>query len=250
LVIIRQGDVGILGKVMKLIHRTITTLGIASLLAGLTHAVHAQPAPKVTPVIAQMNTKGFYKGGSGFYHGSFSNPVFGGFYHGNFFNLHGGGFYHRSFYHPSVFSGFYPNPYPRIFYNYNPGTGVFYQGSFFNPGVSGFYPGSFSNPGYGGVYQRNFYDLGVGCSGNRNLYDWGHGCFNQRDYKSAIKSYNQAILQNPKVADTYNKRALARFILGDKKGTMEDLKKAASLYLNQGDQNKYQETLETIREVQ
>jgi len=250
--------------VMKLIHRTITTLGIAALVAGLTSAVHAQPAPKETPtLIAQANTKGFYRGGGGgFYNGNFSHPVFGGFYRGNFFNpgyggFYGGnlyhpgygGFYHGSFFNPG-YGGFYPDPYPRTFYNYNPGVGGFNQGSFFNPGYSGFYQGSFFNPGYGGSYPGSSYNPSYGCSGNRNSYDWGRGCFNQRDYKSAIETYNQAIRRNPKLADAYNKRALARFILGDKKGTMDDLKQAASLYLSQGDQNRYQETLETIREMQ
>ena len=160
---------------MKLIHKTITALGIATLLSGLNHTVHAQSAIEETPtLIAQMNPSGSYNRGPG---------------------------------------GFNPG-------NFNRGPGGFNPGNF-NRGPSGFNPGNF-NPG---------------------------GDFNQRDYRREVKDLNQVILQNPKLVDAYNNRALARFVLGDKKGALEDLQKAANLYLERGDKNRYQQTLLSIREL-
>lgn len=149
---------------MKLIHRTITALGIATLLSGVNHAVHAQFAVEETPtLIVQRNPSGSYNRGPG---------------------------------------GFNPG-------NFNRGPGRFNRGNF--------------NPG---------------------------GDFNQRDYRREVKDLNQVILQNPKLVNAYNNRALARFVLGDKKGAIEDLQKAANLYLERGDKNKYQQTLLSIRELQ
>ncbi len=173
---------------MKLIHRTITALGIATLLGGINHTVQAQTAIEETPtLIAQMNSSGSYNRGPG----SFNRG------------------------------------------NFNRGPGSFNQGNF-NRGPGSFNRGNF-NRGPGGFNQGNFNP---------------GGDFNQRDYKREVKDLNQVIFQNPKLVDAYNRRALARFVLGDKKGAIEDLQKAANLYLERGDKNRYQQTLISIRELQ
>ena len=230
---------------MKLTHRIITTLGIVTLVGGVTDAVSAQPAyNESSTLIAQINHRGLY------------NQPFGGLYHGNLDNYRAGiGYYQGSFYNPAI-GGFYQGS----FYNYNPILGGLNQGSFYNPGFSGLRPGSFFNPSAGGLAPGSFYNSGNfgrsypgsynPCLGLPAPYARSLGCLNQQDYRTAVENYTQVIRRNPKVADNYNKRALARFVLGDKQGTIQDLKQAANLYLNQGNQKKYQQTLETIREIQ
>ena len=226
-----------------IIYRTITILGIAALIGIQTHSVQAMPAPKgSTTLISQIDSNGFsHSGGGGIIRGSFTYPGGGSFYRGNL-NSQGNGLYQGSFYNPShgsIYQGTFYNPtnggnFHGLFYN--PGSGRVYEGNFYNPGPSpsSINQGSFYNPGTSNINQGYLYGPVIG---------------GQRDYKRAIEYYNQAIRRNPKLVDAYNKRALARFVLGDKPGTIEDLKKAASLYLVQGDQSRYQETLETIRDI-
>jgi len=257
---------------MKLVHRTITTLGIVTLLGLLTHTVKAQPAlQRTTTLISQLNTGGLSHPPVGIHSGNFTYPGGGSFYNGNLRNQ-GSGIYQGSFYNPSggsIYQGTFYNPtYGGNFHGlfYDPHSGRVIQGNFYNPGSTFVYPGNTYNPGfypapsatYQGnynpgptvIYPGNFYNQELSCYNNRSLHDWGNGCFSQPDYRRAIAYYDQVIRKNPKLVDAYNKRALARFILGDRQGTIADLQKAASLYLAQGDQSRYQQTIETIREIQ
>ncbi len=239
---------------MKLIYRTITTLGIATLIGVQTHAVRAMPAPKgTTTLISQIDSNGFsHSGGGGIIRGSFYYPGGGSFYRGNL-NSQGNGLYQGSFYNPSrgsIYQGTFYNPtnggnFHGLFYN--PRSGRVYEGNFYNPGPSTINQGSFYNPDASSINQGTFYNPGPSTINQGNSYSPVIG--GQRDYKRAIEYYSQAIRRNPRLVDAYNKRALARFVLGDKQGTIEDLKKAASLYSVQGDQSRYQETLETIRDI-
>jgi len=231
---------------MKLIHKTITILGIATLLGSLTtHTVQAQPTAEGTTIlISQINSRGFYQsGGGGIYRGNFYYPGGGSFYRG-YLNNQGNGLYQGNIYSPShgsIYQGtfYYPNNggnFHGLFYN--PGSGRVIEGNFYNPGPSAIDQGNVYNPGPGVPYYPG------------NVYNPAPEVGNQRDYRRAVEYYNQAIRQNPKLVDAYNKRALARFVLGDQPGTIQDLQKAASLYLQQGDKDRYQQTLETIRQMQ
>ena len=245
--------------VMKLIYKTIATLGIATLFGGFTHAVPAQAGLTGTPLSAPVQTGGSIPQGRFYYPGG------GNFYRG-YLNNEGNGNYQGSIYSPSgrIYQGtfYYPNSggnFHGLFYN--PGSGRVIQGNFYNPGpgsinqnnnayyapLQGGIPYYYPVPGNSSV---GAYNPSFGCYDERILHDWGVGCFSQRDYKKAIAFYTQALQKNPQLVDAYNKRALARFVLGDQQGTLADLRKAASLYLAHGDQNSYQQTLETIREVQ
>ena len=122
-----------------IIYRTITILGIATLIGVHTHAVQAMPAPKgSTTLISQIDSNGFsHSGGGGIIRGSFSYPGGGSFYRGNL-NSQGNGLYQGSF--------------------YNPSHGSIYQGTFYNPTNGGNFHGLFYNPGSGRVYEGNFYN--------------------------------------------------------------------------------------------
>lgn len=253
---------------MKLVYRAIATLGTVSILSGITQAVQAQPPPNRSPqLIAQVNTLNGspLPAGGGISSGRFTYPGGGSFYRGNL-NNEGNGNYQGSFYYPErgrIYQGtfYYPNSggnFHGLFYN--PGSGKIIQGNFYNPGSGSINQGTVyaplqGNPYYyptpSNVYQGYYgYSPSFSCYNQADLHDWGVGCFSQGDYKRAIEFYTQAIKKNPKLVNAYNRRALARFILGDKQGTIADLRKAASLYLARGDQGSYQQTLETIREVQ
>ncbi|MBV9387981.1 MAG: tetratricopeptide repeat protein [Chroococcidiopsidaceae cyanobacterium CP_BM_ER_R8_30] len=252
---------------MKLVYGVVATLGTVSVLGGITQAVQAQPALNRSPqLIAQVNTLNGspLPAGGGISSGSFTYPGGGSFYRGNL-NSEGNGNYQGSLYpqRGGISQGtfYYPNSggnFHGLFYN--PGSGKIIQGNFYNPGSGSINQGTAyaplqGNPYYyptpSDVYPGYYgYDPRLRCYNQADLHDWGVGCFSQRDYKQAIEYYTQAIKKNPKLINAYNRRALARFILGDKPGTIADLRKAASLYLDRGDKGAYQQTLETIREVQ
>jgi len=235
----------ILGFVMKLIYQTITTLGITTLLGVLTsHAVQAQPTLEgTTTLVSQINASGSYHSSGGIYQGNFYYPGGGSFYRG-YLNNQGNGLYQGNIYNPShgsIYQGtfYYPNNggnFHGLFYNQSSGRVI--RGNFYNPGPSPIDQGNVYNPVPGVPYYPG------------NVYNQAPAFGNRRDYKREIEYYNQAIRRNPKLVDSYNKRALARFVLGDQPGTIQDLQKAASLYLQQGDKDRYQQTLETIREMQ
>ncbi len=56
----------------------------------------------------------------------------------------------------------------------------------------------------------------------------------QENYQQAIADYAQAIRLNPEYAAAYYNRGLVRVNIGDRKGAISDLEKAAQFYLEQG----------------
>lgn len=63
------------------------------------------------------------------------------------------------------------------------------------------------------------------------------------DYVGAVQSYTQAILLNPNFARAYGNRGLVRANLGDRRGAMEDWRKAAELFLAQRSMANYEMVL-------
>lgn len=58
--------------------------------------------------------------------------------------------------------------------------------------------------------------------------------YEQENYEQALADYVQAIRLNPDYASAYYSRGMLRIKIGDKKGAISDLEKAAKLYLEQG----------------
>ena len=73
--------------------------------------------------------------------------------------------------------------------------------------------------------------------------------YNGQDYTSAIADYSQGIRLNPEFAVAYSGRGVARAKLGDKAGALEDLQKAASLYLEQGRPDAYKDVQQQISKL-
>jgi len=67
------------------------------------------------------------------------------------------------------------------------------------------------------------------------------------DNKGALADFSQALRINPNFAAAYVSRGLARYKLRDKQGAIQDYQKASDLYLEQGNIDKYQETLKIMR---
>lgn len=246
---------------------TSVFLGITALISNTTCAVSAPPAKAETPqIIAQLGLNGGlptnnlnggipYNSG-GINQGRFTYPGGGSFYRG-YLNNNGNGNYQGSLYRgSSIYQGTFYNPTLGGNFNglfYDPGSGRIIQGNFYNPGTGNIDQNVYYNPiPPGNIYSGSRYNYypELRCSDERNVRDWGLGCYSQQDYKRAIEYYSQVIRKNPQQANAYNQRALARFILGDRQGTIADLRKAASLYLAQGDKKRYQQTLITTRDIQ
>ncbi|HEY9811367.1 MAG TPA: tetratricopeptide repeat protein [Halomicronema sp.] len=73
--------------------------------------------------------------------------------------------------------------------------------------------------------------------------------YERQDYTSAIADYSQGIRLNPAFAMAYAGRGVARANLGDKAGALEDLQKAASLYLEQGRPDAYKDVQQQISKL-
>lgn len=65
----------------------------------------------------------------------------------------------------------------------------------------------------------------------KNLFNRGSGKFDKGNYKEAIADYSEAIRYYPNYVEAYQNRGVARYILEDYKGAIEDYQKAASLDL-------------------
>ncbi len=73
---------------------------------------------------------------------------------------------------------------------------------------------------------------------------------NLKDYWGAYLDYTQVLRINPDRAITHNNRAIVRQHLGDCKGAIADLRIAAELFRQQGDQFNYQRTLANLKYFQ
>jgi tetratricopeptide (TPR) repeat protein len=70
------------------------------------------------------------------------------------------------------------------------------------------------------------------------------------EYDKAISDFNEAIRLNPEFANAYGGRGLSYAKLGNKQRAIEDLQKAADLFQQQGETEKYQKALSLIEKLQ
>lgn len=70
------------------------------------------------------------------------------------------------------------------------------------------------------------------------------------DYQGAILDFTKAININPSDANAYGLRASSRHSLGDYQGFIVDLNQSANLHLEQGNMERYQQTLSLIKNIQ
>jgi tetratricopeptide (TPR) repeat protein len=71
------------------------------------------------------------------------------------------------------------------------------------------------------------------------------------DQRGAISDYNRAVYFNPKMAEAYGNRGLLRYqFLDDKQAGLLDLQYAAHLFIQQGNQEGYQQTIIYIEQMQ
>ena len=80
-------------------------------------------------------------------------------------------------------------------------------------------------------------------------YDRGKAHFELGQYQKAIANFTQTIAIARDDARAYYDRGHARFELRDHQGAIEDYEKAAELFKQQGDTERYQETLNDIKEL-
>ncbi|MBW4672830.1 MAG: tetratricopeptide repeat protein [Desmonostoc geniculatum HA4340-LM1] len=69
------------------------------------------------------------------------------------------------------------------------------------------------------------------------------------DKQAAIEDYTQAITINPNYALAYSNRGNARSALGDKQAAIIDFRKSADLYKQQGKESDYQDALNRIKQI-
>jgi tetratricopeptide (TPR) repeat protein len=81
-------------------------------------------------------------------------------------------------------------------------------------------------------------------------YNRGLIYYQRGNHKKAIVDFNQALKYNPKLADAYGNRGLANYALGDKRNAVADLRQAATLFRQQGDNQRYQLTLGILNQVE
>lgn len=70
------------------------------------------------------------------------------------------------------------------------------------------------------------------------------------DYVGAIQRYTEAILLNPNFARAYGNRGLVRANLGDKRGAMEDWRRAAELFRAQRSMANYEMVLGYMSKIE
>ncbi|PSO49544.1 MAG: hypothetical protein BRC33_06505 [Cyanobacteria bacterium SW_9_44_58] len=81
------------------------------------------------------------------------------------------------------------------------------------------------------------------------LYNKGVIYQQQEKLKPAINNYTQAIAINPHYASAYENRGFAYRQKGNKNKAIENLKKAMSLYQEQGKTKKYQKMQEILNQL-
>ncbi|MGM3307790.1 tetratricopeptide repeat protein [Anabaena sp. WFMT] len=72
---------------------------------------------------------------------------------------------------------------------------------------------------------------------------------NLGDKQGAIDDYTQVIKINPNYALAYYNRGFVRSALGDKQGAIKDFQTAANIYIKEGKETDYQDTMELIRKI-
>lgn len=82
---------------------------------------------------------------------------------------------------------------------------------------------------------------------------YNHRCvtyYQAGKYREAIADCNQILSVKPTFSGGYTNRGRAKAGLKDKKGAIQDFKKAATLFLKEGNQDGYQIALEELKKVE
>jgi tetratricopeptide (TPR) repeat protein len=69
------------------------------------------------------------------------------------------------------------------------------------------------------------------------------------NFQDTIADLGQAIRVNPNDAAAYHNRGVARSELGDKRGAISDIQKAADLFKSAGQQESYDKAMELLQKV-
>ncbi|WP_019508099.1 tetratricopeptide repeat protein [Pleurocapsa sp. PCC 7319] len=72
----------------------------------------------------------------------------------------------------------------------------------------------------------------------------------EENYQQAIAEYDEAIKLNPNLAEAFGNRGFLRFQLGEKQEGLKDLQHAAELFLDEGNVDRYQQTIAFIQMIQ
>jgi uncharacterized protein YjbI with pentapeptide repeats len=87
-------------------------------------------------------------------------------------------------------------------------------------------------------------------SGNpEDFYRWGLEAAQRKNYRKAIENFNQALTRKTDHAPAYLGRGMARFQLGDKPGSLQDLELAAQFFDTQGDKPNAESTKKIVDQI-
>ena len=84
----------------------------------------------------------------------------------------------------------------------------------------------------------------------RAYYNRGCTCFRHGDYLTAIHNFTTALQLNPDNAQAHLNRGIARHQLGYQQAAIQDLQQAAQDFIVQKNQAAYQETVNSIEQIQ
>ena len=79
------------------------------------------------------------------------------------------------------------------------------------------------------------------------LFDRGVELSHQGNYTEAIQVFDRALAQDPKLADAYGHRCVARQRTGDLQGAIDDCQQAGALYLCQGRDKDYRYAVKMLK---
>jgi uncharacterized protein YjbI with pentapeptide repeats len=82
-----------------------------------------------------------------------------------------------------------------------------------------------------------------------DFYRWGTEASQRRNFPKAIENFNAVIQRQADHAPSYLGRGMARFQLGDRPGSVQDLELAAKLFTTQGDQPNAEATQKIAEQI-
>lgn len=226
-------------QAMNFIHRTVTILGIATVLSGMPLAVFAQSPQTLS---GRMNAEEFFHQGV--------DKVERGNYQEAIQN-----FNQALQINPNLIEGYCNRGLVRIVLrDYQGAIADFNQALRLNPDHADAYNKRGNACAEMGDIQRAMTDFDQALRLKPNYaeayYNRGLARSGLENPQGAIAHYNRAIRSNPNLAEAYGNRGLVRYRLGDQQGVMEDLQKAAQLFRDQGNITGYQQTLAVIQMIQ